>query len=96
MMGIMGALLSPLPQHVSHTQLVALKMIKALLNYLVALPEDVAPLGVAQDHPVHATVLDHRRAADHSSNRKHYSNVLCAEDSKRDEPFSAFFFDERT
>lgn len=34
------------------------------LNYLIALPKDVAPLRVAQDHPVHTTVFDHRRAAD--------------------------------
>lgn len=30
--------------------------------YLVALSEDMPPLGVAEDHPVHAAVLNHRRA----------------------------------
>lgn len=40
--------------------------------YLIALSEDVAPLRVSQDHPVHTTVLDHRRAADVlDSNNKH-------------------------
>lgn len=59
-------------------------MIKTFLNYLITLPKDVAPLRVAQDHPVHTTVLDHRRAADDISDRKHYSNNYCVEDSKCD------------
>lgn len=46
------------------------------LNYLITLPKDVAPLRVAQDHPVHATVFDHRRAADEIIDRKRRSNNL--------------------
>lgn len=34
-----------------------------ILSYLIVLSKDVAPLGVSQNHPVHTTVLDHRRAA---------------------------------
>ena len=33
-----------------------------LTNQLVALPEHMTPLRVAQNHPLHATVLYHRRA----------------------------------
>lgn len=87
-MGIMGTVLCSLTKHVLHTQIVALKMIETFLNYLITLPKDVAPLRVAQDHPVHTTVFDHRRAAGDISNRKHYSNSeihrICGEDSKRD------------
>lgn len=41
-----------------------MKKDKILLNYLITLSKDVAPLRVSQDNPVHTTVLDHRRAAD--------------------------------
>lgn len=102
-MGIVGTVLFIPTKHVLHAQTVALKMIETFLNYLVTLPKDVAPLRVAQDHPVHATVFDHRRAADHIRNRKHYSNaeIHIIEDSKRDrserihdrsEPLSGFFW----
>lgn len=106
-MGIMGTVLFIPTEHVLHAQTVALRMIKTFLNYLVTLPKDVAPLRVAQDHPVHATVFDHRRAADDISNRKHYSNTEkhIIEDSKHDrseqihdrsEPLSVFFLNIRT
>lgn len=51
-------------------------MIESPLTYLITLPKDVAPLRVAQDHPVHTTVFDHRRAADEIVDRKHYSNNI--------------------
>lgn len=80
----------PLTKHMLHTQIVAIKKIRTFLNYLITLSKDVAPLRVAQDHPGHATVFDHRRAADDISDRKHYSNThthlnpACVEDSKGD------------
>lgn len=51
-------------------------MIASPLNYLITLPKDVAPLRVAQDHPAHTTVFDHRRAAGEIIDRKHYSNNI--------------------
>lgn len=46
-------------------------------DYLIALSEDVAPLGVSQDHPFYTTVLDHRRAADRlDSNNKTQNNPV--------------------
>lgn len=74
-MGIMDTVPLFLTKHLLHTQIVAIKMIKTFLNYLITLPKDVAPLGVAQDHPVHTTVFDHRRAADDISDRKHHNNT---------------------
>lgn len=61
---------------VAHTQIAGTEMIASPLNYLITLPKDVAPLRVAQDHPAHATVFDHRRAAGEIIDRKHYSNNI--------------------
>lgn len=78
MMGMMRTVLKfhhlALVAH-THTQIVGTEMIESPLNYLVTLPKDVAPLRVAQDHPVHTTVFDHRRAAD-EIDRKHCSNNI--------------------
>lgn len=52
------------------------EMTESPLEYLITLPKDVAPLRVAQDHPVHAAVFDHRRAADEIVDRKCCSNNI--------------------
>lgn len=46
--------------------------IEIIQNYLIALSKDVASLRVAQDHPFHTTVMDHRRA----EQNKHNCNLI--------------------